>query len=75
MEGGGGGGGLKFSDNETSPVIVPAVINGVPSLGGSPCPWESEETSRDELQGRRLTPRRLPAVNFCEGGGCNTVSD
>lgn len=32
--------GLKFSDNETSPVIVPAVINGVPSYSGSPCPWE-----------------------------------
>lgn len=42
-----GGGGLKFSDNETSPVIVPAVINGVPSRGGSPCPWESEEMSRE----------------------------
>lgn len=34
--------GLKFSDNEMSPVIVPAVINGVPLYGGSPCPWESK---------------------------------
>ena len=34
--------GLKFSDNETSPVIVPAVINGVPLYSGSPCPWESK---------------------------------
>lgn len=34
--------GLKFSDNEMSPVIVPAVINGVPLYGRSPCPWESE---------------------------------
>lgn len=34
--------GLKFSDNEMSPVIVPAVINGVPSYSGSPCPWESK---------------------------------
>lgn len=32
--------GLKFSDNETSPVIVPAVINGAPSYSRSPCPWE-----------------------------------
>lgn len=34
--------GLKFSDNEMSPVIVPVVINGVPSYSGSPCPWESK---------------------------------
>lgn len=34
--------GLKFSDNEMSPVIVPAVINGVPLYSGSPCPWESK---------------------------------
>ena len=34
--------GLKCSDNEMSPVIVPAVINGVPLYGGSPCPWESK---------------------------------
>lgn len=33
---------MKFSDNETSPVIVPAVINGVPLYSGSPCPWESK---------------------------------
>lgn len=33
---GGGGAGLKFSDNETSPVIVPAVINGVPPLARLP---------------------------------------
>lgn len=39
---GGGRIGLKFSDNETSPVIVPAVINGVPLYSGSPCPWESK---------------------------------
>lgn len=39
--GGGEGGGClgsKFSDNEMSPVIVPAVINGVPLYAGSPCP-------------------------------------
>lgn len=41
--------GLKFSDNETSPVIVPAVINGVPSYSGSPCPWEEKRWG----QGRR----------------------
>lgn len=34
--------GLKISDNEMSPVIVPAVINGVPLYDGSPCPWESK---------------------------------
>lgn len=38
----GGGIGLKFSDNEMSPVIVPAVINGVPLYAGSPCPWKSK---------------------------------
>lgn len=35
--------GWKFSDNEMSPVIVPAVINGVPLYGESPCPWESKK--------------------------------
>lgn len=34
--------GLKISDNEMSPVIVPGVINGVPLYSGSPCPWESK---------------------------------
>lgn len=34
--------GLKFSDNEMSPVIVPVVINGVPLYSGSPCPWDSK---------------------------------
>lgn len=51
--------GLKFSDNEMSPVIVPAVINGVPLYGGSPCPWESK---------RRVEGRRREEGRAEEGG-------
>lgn len=43
--------GLKFSDNEMSPVIVPAVINDVPLYSGSPCPWESKRR-REGKRGR-----------------------